>query len=453
MKILSLLAENVKGIKVVQITPDGNLVQITGPNGSGKTSVLDSIYWALAGTSNIPAKPVRTGEHRAIVKLDLGEFTVTRRFTDAGGTSLLVEGDGKEFKSPQGVLDKLLGSLTFDPLAFSRMSPKQQLEQLKGMVKLEVDVDLLDTQNLRDFAERTEVNRTVKSLNERTATLFARMNPSLPKEPIDTDALLAQLEGAADFNASIERERHSRAARLAEVERMRSSATGKRQQAEELLLAANLLEETAQREVESLNALQPLSELRNTSAIRDEFDKARAINVGIAANNDYLVAKATEEAARKAAQALTDRMEDRNRAKAAAIAAAKMPVEGLSFGDGMVLYNGLPFEQASSAEQLRVSVAIAMAGNPKLRVLRIQDGSLLDEKSLALIAAMAAENDMQVWIEQVDTSGMVGIFMQEGEVAKVNKPQFPFTPDIQFDEERMAAVGAANESRGAAVNL
>lgn len=49
MKIVSLTAENVKKLTVVEITPAGNLVQITGKNGQGKSSVLDAIWWALAG--------------------------------------------------------------------------------------------------------------------------------------------------------------------------------------------------------------------------------------------------------------------------------------------------------------------------------------------------------------------------------------------------------------------
>ena len=94
-----------------------------------------------------------------------------------------------------------------------------------------------------------------------------------------------------------------------------------------------------------------------------------------------------------------------------------MPIDDLTFGDGAVLFKGLPFEQGSSAEQLRVSVAIAMAANPKLRVLRIKEGSLLDEDGIALIQKMAEGGDYQIWIERVDTSGKVGIVMEDGAVA------------------------------------
>ena len=66
------------------------------------------------------------------------------------------------------------------------------------------------------------------------------------------------------------------------------------------------------------------------------------------------------------------------------------------------------------AQQLRASVAIAMAANPKLRVIRVRDGSLLDERAMRLLAEMADAHDCQVWIERVDTSGSVGFVLEDG---------------------------------------
>ncbi|MGI9420342.1 MAG: hypothetical protein ACR2RA_21165, partial [Geminicoccaceae bacterium] len=71
------------------------------------------------------------------------------------------------------------------------------------------------------------------------------------------------------------------------------------------------------------------------------------------------------------------------------IEAVKMPIDGLGLGDGVVTLNGIPFDQVSTAEQMRTSVALAMAANPTLKVIRIKDGSLLDDDSLAMIAGMA----------------------------------------------------------------
>jgi hypothetical protein len=58
-----------------------------------------------------------------------------------------------------------------------------------------------------------------------------------------------------------------------------------------------------------------------------------------------------------------------------------------------------------------------MAANPKLRVIRIVEGSLLDEDSLAAIGAMAQSEDFQVWIERVSSAGTVGIVIDDGAVA------------------------------------
>ena len=50
----------------------------------------------------------------------------------------------------------------------------------------------------------------------------------------------------------------------------------------------------------------------------------------------------------------------------------------------------------------------------------IREGSLLDENNMAILEQMAHENNWQILAEVVDTTGKVGIFMQDGEVAAVN---------------------------------
>ena len=126
----------------------------------------------------------------------------------------------------------------------------------------------------------------------------------------------------------------------------------------------------------------------------------------------------SEEAIAKEAEAdaFDAAMTERNRAKQAAIDRSDLPIPGLGLVNEEVTYNGVPLAQASSAEQLRVSMAMAMAANPQIRVIRITDGSLLDSSNMALIAEMAAEADFQVWVERVDESGEVGVVIEDGGV-------------------------------------
>lgn len=108
--------------------------------------------------------------------------------------------------------------------------------------------------------------------------------------------------------------------------------------------------------------------------------------------------------------------QERNEQKAAAIEAANLPVPGLAFGDGAVTLNGVPFEQASDAEKLRASVAIAATLAGKLKVIRIRDGSLLDDDGMRILADFGEQHGMQIWLEKVDSSGRVGFVIENGEL-------------------------------------
>src|SRR6202012_702803 len=62
LKIFAFGAENIKRLKVVQIHPKTNMVQITGENEQGKSSVMDAIEWGLCGTRTLTSAPIRQGE-------------------------------------------------------------------------------------------------------------------------------------------------------------------------------------------------------------------------------------------------------------------------------------------------------------------------------------------------------------------------------------------------------
>ncbi len=183
MRIVNLVAENIKRIVAIDISPTSNMVTISGRNGSGKTSILDSIWWALAGTSHIQPAPIRKNATTARIRLDLGEIVVTRTFrkADEGRVTTAITvttADGARYQSPQGMLDKLLGELSFDPLAFTRMSPAEQVETLRRFVP-GVDFDAIDAAAKADYERRTDVNRQAKSLR---AQLEALAIPGDPRQ-------------------------------------------------------------------------------------------------------------------------------------------------------------------------------------------------------------------------------------------------------------------------------
>jgi len=426
MKIIKLQAENFKRLVAVEITPTGNMVEITGKNGNGKTSVLDAIWVALAGLEAAPQKPIRTGKDEARVMLDLGDLVVTRIFREGKASTLRVENkEGAKFSSPQSVLDKLLGSLAFDPLAFARMDAGKQFETLRRFVP-DYDFQKADMMNAADFDKRANVNRRMKDAQ---ALADSTKPTSLVPQRVDVTALIAELEKAGQHNTDIETRKANRDALRAKIDRIGTSITDRYAQIERLRSDIASIEGSIERDRETMNAetlrlnsAGPLPEPIDTTAIRASINQAAATNKIADRQDLHLQHVEVYNKLKEESATLSAEIEKRNEAKRAAVAAAKLPVDGLAFGDGFVTMAGEPFSQASDAEQLRASIAMAMAMNPTLRVIRVRDGSLLDDDSMRMLAEMATAQDYQVWIERVDGSGKVGFVLEDGFIKGKESP-------------------------------
>lgn len=424
MKVIELSSENFRRIKAIRIRPDGALVQVTGANDQGKSSVLDCLWALLKGRAVAGAEPIRRGAEKAVITGKLGgaervQWEVERTFSrDKHGelttslkvTEVAVDGSRRQVsKSPQAVLDGFLGALSFDPLAFARAKPQDQFEILKAFVP---GFDFAANAAMRKdrYDERTDVNREAARARATAATLSAKLPPGPKPVRIDTGAAVERLTEANLKITAYALERANRRREKAKAEAMLDEA-------EELRARALTLERTANELTSRLNNLAPVPDDPNVAAISAMLADADRANA-VAANHeahDKAVAEAMLHEAHS--QDRTKAIEALDKKRADAIAAAKMPVEGLTLGDGAVLFDGLPFEQASASARLKVSCAVAMASNPELRIIRTYDGSLLDQKSMGMLAAMAATRDYQVWCESVDESGEVGFVIVDGEVA------------------------------------
>ena len=431
MRIAHFHAENFKRLKVVEITPDGNLVTIGGQNDSGKSSVLDAIYVALRGRAANPPRPVREGEEVCTIKVDFGDLIVTRRFTaKEGGTytdTLKVENaDGMRYPRPQETLDALLGEIGFDPFEFAQKSAKQQAATILQMVPLSVDLDELAEHDRLDFEARRFLNRDLQAAK---AQLAAIPEEDVPDDAPDREALTDALGNAANHNAAVGREIGRREDLQAIIDRRKDEfasnveTIGKlRAQIMELERLNGMLETgTAEREKELLE-LPPVGLLIDTDEIREKLRTAETVLAAIDRQKRRAAIAGNVAELQALSDAKTAALEERKRKRNEALAAAPMPVDGLGIalddnGDPYLTWQGLPFDkdQISTAIQLRVSTAIGMAANPSLRVLRIKDGSLLDTESMKLMAEMAADQDFQLWVEVVGENG-AGVIMEAGEV-------------------------------------
>jgi len=413
MKIVGLKVQNIQRVEVVEIRPEGNVVVIGGRNGQGKSSTLDAIFMALAGKRAQSDMPVRQGAASGTITVELDDdINIKKTIYPSGDEKIEVTSkDGKKYNSPQKLLDSLLSRFK-DPLEFKNLPAIKQQELLKELLGL--DFTELDSKRSEFLADRTAFNRELAT-QQATLSGMPRYD-GVPLEPIPTESLTAQIK-------EIEVVQNQRQQKLTtitalntqiqntdvELQRLREQFDATVQRREHLI---GQLQDTEQ----SLKAM----EAPDTSDIMRAVTEATETNKKIAANLELNKMIRASEDTGNAIKELNAEIEKIDDEKKRRISAVNFPVVGLGFGDNGITYNSIPFSQISSAEQLKVSVAIGLAMSPTLRVLLIRNGAMLDEENLKLLCQMAEENDAQLWIERVGEGEEMTVVIEDGKVKEAN---------------------------------
>lgn len=427
-KIIKLEANGILRLSAVQIRADGKSVVIGGANDQGKSSVLTAIEMAFGGGKAMPPDPIRHGDKSGKIVVETDDYIVTKTVTE-GGSSLVVTGrDGSKFTGAQTLLNELYGSLTFDPLAFTKMKPKDQRDALAVLVG--VDTREIDNRIMELVEERKAHKRDVQSHEGDLdrLPLLTDAHRAAPDAEQSAAELSKEIAAAHAFNADNRKQRDdveemkregqrkasavdTRKARIAELEaelqtyrealeaQEKDLATFRDGYMETKALAADLVD----KDVAPLNTR--MSEIEATNRlVRD--NQARA--------------KAEEELAKLKGKvgAATKLIEAEETKKTELLAAAKFPVKGLSLTDDYVTFETVPLSQISSGKLTRISVRIAAAQNNTLKVALVREGSLLDEKSMENLCREAEEIGLQLWIETCNRLHPATVVIEDGMVQK-----------------------------------
>lgn len=424
-KLVELRAENFKRLVAVVIRPNAvGVTQIIGENEAGKTSAIDAISAALGGGSYSPELPIRRGATSAQVVCDLGDIIVKRKWTAKGSTLDVTNAEGVRITGgAQGVLDKLWNKTAIDPKAFERMSAKEQAATLARIAGVNLD----EYQGIRQVAydRRTVANR---HHTEAEARLRVMVKKEAPVEPIDVAGLMAELDAARKHNQGIERLETDLNVQAGRVQQAETHLADLRARLEEMIRKVKEMEQTIGVQEEKLslavktqrdiaaqrNAAKPAEE----APIRQRVTEAGTINDAVKHNKAREELQAEVRRLGAAAEERDREFKKVEQAHKDKIAAAALPVPGLSFTSDGVMMNEIPFDQCSAAQKLRTSLAIALALNPELKLVLVRDGSLISEKGMAIVEEMAQAAGAQVIVERVENGKDVGIRIVEGETAE-----------------------------------
>ena len=411
MKINQLKIENCQRIKLFELSPDNNLIIIGGDNAQGKTSVLESIKMLLGGKRAQVSEPVRRGTDEAHIYMTTDTGIEIEKTIQPGGKEKFVV-KGPRAGNGQTFINTLYNKNTIDPLAFSVTEKAKQREVLLGLVG--VDPTAIDNKIKDVYSERTEVNKKLKEVE--TQVNAAPYYPDIANEEISVSEVAEQLREANNKALAADRlrnqlknlkdEKASLKRRLEVIDKEGSDAAGR-------------LKNISVPDITNLEV--------KLNGIEEHNQKARA-------NKAKEALKVYHEKYAKETNRLHTQIEGLRLKKTELLQSAKFPVDGLSFDEEQVLYQEIPFEQASGAEKLRVSTAIGIALQPELKVLLIRDGSLLDDKNLEMLRQMAEEHDAQIWLERVGHDEQATVIIEDGRIKEDN------TSDIQISESSNASV-------------
>jgi hypothetical protein len=385
-------------LNYVQIAPSGSLIALAGKNKQGKSSILDGLEAAICGhNGRVITRPINEGADKAGINVETDDgLIISRTYTPSGSKLVIKAADGAKYG--QAKLDSIVGSLGIDASQFASLNDKDQLQTLLGLVKLPFNPAQLEAERAGIFETRTDVNRDLKQL---TAQINACDLPADgPTDEVGVTDLLAQYRAGQAKNEADDKTGERFRFWADQVEALKAKLA----EAQSTLLQV-------EREVDGMTAPVDLEAIQAKIA---NVEQANAQAREWKAYNALLERKTRVV---EYAFDLTEQIEAIDKRKADGLAAAKFPVEGLGFDADGVLYNGRPFNRASSAEKVLVSAAMMIALNPELRVLIVRNGNDLDSESLTALEAMADEADFQIFIEIVNESGDFGITIEDGEVA------------------------------------
>ena len=401
VKINQLEIENVKRIKAVLLTPTANgLTIIGGNNNQGKTSVLDTIAWALGGDRYRPSKPERVGSViPPRIKLTLSNGLVVER---TGKNSALKVTDPTGTKAGQQLLNSFVEELALNLPKFMECSGKEKANTLLRIIGVGDKLAALEYQEKQLYNQRLTIGRIADQKAK-----FAKEMPfygGVPDRPVSALELIQRQQAILAQNGENQRKR-ARAAQLAQkVEEL----THKMELLTTELEAARADLAIAQTSAEDLHD-------ESTAQIEQDLREIEQINIKVRANLDREKAEEEAEAYANQYNSMTEELEQTRKAKMELLNGAQLPLEGLSVEDGELTYHGAKWDAMSGSDQLRVSTAIVRALNPNCGFVLLDKLEQMDLNTLEHFGIWLEEQGLQAIATRVSTGEECSVIIEDGE--------------------------------------
>ena len=144
MRISKIKIRNLFGI--TEQTLDGKSIEISGSNGVGKTSILDSIRYGLQNSSD-REYIIRKGENEGeiLIETDTG-LSINRKKRTQSSDYKSIKSNGEDVQSPETFLKDIFTPMQLNPVEFTQMSKQEQNRVILDLIDFKWDLTWIKEQ-------------------------------------------------------------------------------------------------------------------------------------------------------------------------------------------------------------------------------------------------------------------------------------------------------------------
>lgn len=408
MKINKLEIENVKRIKAVVIEPTASgLTIVGGKNNQGKTSVLDSIAWALGGDNYRPSEAQRRESvipPALRVVMDNG-LIVERK----GKNSSLKVTDPNGQKGGQQLLNEFVEKLAIDLPRFMEAPNTEKAKILLRIIGVGEQLAELEQEEKELYNQRTAIGQIADR-----KTKFAKEQvyyPDAPKDLVSPSELIRQQQEILARNGENQRKREK-------LHRLEQEYQRVNEELEQLLKRQSALKsdiDTARRSASDLKD-------ESTAELESNIENIEEINRKVRANLDKEKAEEDASEYRRQYAELTQQIADRRMEKTELLQKAQLPLPELSVQEGELVYKGQKWDNMSGSDRLKVSTAIVRKLNPKCGFVLLDKLEQMDLETLQEFGAWLESEGLQAIATRVSTGDECSVIIEDGYVAGQEHP-------------------------------
>lgn len=416
IKINKLEIENVKRVKAVQLKPTATgLTIIGGNNNQGKTSILDSIAWALGGNRYKPSNVQREGSIiPPILKVTMSNGLVVER---KGKNSDLKVIDPNGEKAGQQLLDSFVEELALNLPKFMNQSSKEKANTLLQIIGVGDKLAELELKEKEVYNKRHAIGQIADQ-----KTKFAKEQEyytDAPLEIISASELIKKQQEILARNGENQRQRDDLKSLVIQQESDQEAFKNIEEKIRELeAKKKEIMSRLNDRADIILNAKKTVEELNDesTAELEASIENIEKINEKVRANLNKEKAEEDAKEYKEQYDTLTSNLIDIRKQKTELLTNANLPLPGLMVDDGELLYNGFKWDSMSGSDQLKVSTAIVRKLNPSCGFVLMDKLEQMDLDTLKDFGQWLEKEGLQVIATRVSKGDECSIIIEDGYV-------------------------------------